>query len=51
MGAQNVSFTAGKTQTSPVAHLITSGNVSLVTGAPILGVGANTNGATCPPNY
>ncbi len=48
--AQSVSFTAGKTQTSPVAHLITSGNVSLVTGTPILGVGA-LNGATCPPNY
>ncbi len=49
-GSQNVSFSAGKTQTSPVAHLITSGNVSLVTGTPILGVGA-LNGATCPPNY
>jgi hypothetical protein len=50
-GAQSVSFGSGKTQTSPVAHLITSGNVSLVTGAPIIGVGANSNGATCPPNY
>jgi len=50
-GPQAVSFTAGKTQTSPVAHLIATGNVSLVTGAPALGVGASSNGASCPPNY
>jgi hypothetical protein len=50
-GRQSATFSAGKTQTSPVAHLITSGNVSLVTGTPIIGVGGPQNGATCPPLY
>ena len=48
---QALSFTNGGTQTSPVAHLNAGGNVSLVTGAPIIGVGSSANGATCPPNY
>ena len=48
---QTISFTAGGTETSPVGHVNAGGNYSLVTGAPVIGIGSRFNGATCPPNY
>ena len=48
---QVITFTAGATETSPVGHVNVGGNYSLVTGAPIIGVGSTFNGATCPPLY